>query len=167
SLTILLFTISISPFLEAQDIDEPVSFWNNVRYGGSIKANFANGFFSGTLAPIAIYQFNREFGLGLGLVGTYTSQKNVFNATVIGASVISLFDPIPAIQVSGEFEQSYVIQNFSSNEFEDRDYFVPALYVGIGYNANNVTFGIRYDLFYNRNRSLNVDPWVPFVRILF
>ena len=35
-------------------------FWNHVRFGGGIGLSFGDGFFSGTLAPSAIYQFNNH-----------------------------------------------------------------------------------------------------------
>jgi len=151
----------------AQNNTQKSEFWNNVRFGGAIGLNFGSGFFSGTLAPSAIYDFNNQFSLGLGLNGTYNEQKNVYSSTILGTSVIGLFNPINELQVSGEFEYLNVNQKFDNNLFQDRNYWVPALYMGIGYRTNNVTFGIRYDVLYDRDKSINIDPLVPFVRVFF
>lgn len=150
-----------------QNQDDKKNFWSHVRFGGGVGLSFGDGFFSGTLAPSAIYQFNRDFGLGVGLNGTYNSQKNVFNSTILGASLIGLYNPIPELQVSGEFEELNVNQKFDNNLFEDRNYWVPALFVGLGYRTNNITFGMRYDLLYDRGKSVYAEPWMPFFRVFF
>ena len=127
-IVIVCLLISFQSF--SQD-DTPSEFWKNVRYGGGIGLSFGDGFFSGTLAPSAIYQFNPDIGLGLGLNGTYNSLKNSYNSTILGASIISLYNPIDQLQVSGDFEYLNVNQKFENNIFEDRNYWVPALYIGL------------------------------------
>ena len=67
--------------------DQNSSFWSQVRIGGGIGLSFGSGFFSGTLAPSAIYDFNEKFSLGLGLNGTYSTQKNFYKSSIIGGSV--------------------------------------------------------------------------------
>lgn len=163
---ILFANFSNVSFSQTQDKEEN-DFWKHVRFGGGIGLSFGDGFFSGTLAPNAIYQFNPEFGLGVGLNGTYNKQKNAFKSTILGASIIGLYNPIQELQVSGEFEQLNVNQTFDNNIFEDRNYWVPALFIGLGYRTNNITFGMRYDVLYDRDKSVYADPWMPFVRVLF
>ena len=164
-LLILCIGFSFQSF--SQEATQQSEFWKNVRFGGGVGLSFGDGFFSGTLAPSGIYDLNNNFSLGLGLNGTYNSLKNSYNSTILGASVISLFNPIDELQVSGEFEQLNVSQKFDNNIFEDRNYWVPALFVGLGYRTNNVTFGIRYDVLYDKNKSVYADPWAPFVRVYF
>ncbi|WP_040279311.1 hypothetical protein [Psychroserpens damuponensis] len=142
-------------------------FWNNVRFGGGIGLSFSDGFFSGTLAPSAIYDFNDQFSLGLGLNGTYNSLKNSYNSTIFGGSIISLFNPLPEIQLSGEFEQLNVNRSFDNNIYEDENYWYPALFLGAGYRMNNIAIGIRYDVLYDRDKSIYADPWAPFFRVYF
>ena len=55
-------------------------FWNHVRFGGGIGLNFGDGFFSGTIAPSAVYEFNDAVALGLGLNGTFNKQKSVYKS---------------------------------------------------------------------------------------
>ncbi|MCD2258579.1 alpha-ketoglutarate decarboxylase [Psychroserpens luteolus] len=159
----LIMSFSFSSFSQ----DSTNDFWNHVRFGGGLGLSFGDGFFSGTLAPSAIYQFNSDFALGLGLNGTYNSLKNTYNSTIFGASIISLYNPIPEVQLSGEFEELNVNRKFENNQFEDQNYWYPALFLGVGYRSNNVTLGIRYDVLYDRDKSIYADPWAPFVRVFF
>lgn len=152
--------------LSAQDNSVSL-FWSKVRFGGGIGLGFANDFFSATLAPQAIYEFNSQFAMGVGLNGTYNSQKNVFNSTVLGASVIGLFNPIPEAQISAEFEQLNVNQRFKNNLGVNQNYWYPALFLGAGYGNKNFMAGIRYDVLYNRDKSIYGNAWMPFVRVFF
>ncbi len=143
-------------------------FWNHVRFGGGIGLNFGDGFFSGTIAPSGIYEFDNTFALGLGLNATFNNQKSVYKSTILGGSLIGLFNVIPELQLSAEFEQLNVDRNYNVNtNFEDENYWVPALFLGIGYRNGNVTFGVRYDLLYDDEQSVYIDPWMPFVRFYF
>lgn len=145
------------------------NFWKHVRFGGGLGLSTGNGFFSATLAPNAIYQFNRKYGLGVGLNGTYGRQKNVYKSTIFGGSAIGLYNPIPEIQLSTEFEPLNVNQKFedafSNNQYDN--YWYPALFIGAGYQTNNITFGIRFDVLYDDDKSIYANSWMPFVRVLF
>ncbi|OUS01362.1 alpha-ketoglutarate decarboxylase [Flavobacteriales bacterium 33_180_T64] len=164
---IIIILINFSMTLFSQTKNDNETFWENVRFGGGVGLSFGDGFFSGTLAPTAIYEFNPEFALGLGLNGSYNKQKNFYKSTIFGASVISLYNPIPELQLSGEFEELNVNRTFENITFEDDNYWVPALLVGLGYRTDNIVFGMRYDVLYNKNKSVYADPWVPFVRVFF
>lgn len=156
-------------FFSFSQIENDNSFWNNVRFGGGIGLNFGNGFFSGTLAPQAVYDFNPYFSAGLGLTGSYSSQKDVFKSTILGGSVIALTNPFPELQLSVELEQVNVNTSFqgvfSSNERDN--FWATALFLGAGYRTGNVTFGVRYDVLYDEDESIYADPWLPFVRFWF
>jgi len=144
-------------------------FWENVRFGGGFGLSTGDGFFSATLAPNAIYQFNNKYGLGVGLNGTYNRQKNVYKSTIFGGSVIGIYNPINEIQLSTEFEALNVNRKFEGNFSNNLDdnYWYPALFIGAGYRTNNITFGIRYDVLYDKDKSIYADAWMPFVRVLF
>jgi len=157
------FCFSQNPFDEQSS-----DFWGNIRYGGGVGLSFSDGFFSGTLAPAAVYDFqNAPFSLGIGLNGTYNSQKNVFKSTIVGGSIIGLFNPVRDLQASLEFEQLNVSRNFEDNQIMNETYWYPALFVGIGYMAGNVAFGIRYDLLYDSDKSIYANAYAPFVRVFF
>jgi hypothetical protein len=163
-LSFFCFNISTLKAQESQD-----SFWNNVRFGGGLGLSFGNGFFSGTIAPSAIYEFNNQFAAGVGLNATYAKRQNWFKSTILGASVISLYSPIEALQLSAEFEELNVNRDFDENFVANADdnYWYPALFLGAGYRTGNVTIGIRYDVLYDEDKSIFADPWMPFFRFYF
>ncbi len=147
--------------------EQKSEFWKNVRFGIGGGISTTNGFFSATLAPSAIYQFDKTFSLGVGLNGTYNSIKNSSSSTIFGGSIIGLFNPIQDIQLSVEFEELNVNQRFDNSALQDNNYWVPALFIGAGYTTNNVTLGIRYDLLYDERDSIYANALVPFVRVFF
>ncbi|MFH6768061.1 alpha-ketoglutarate decarboxylase [Gaetbulibacter aquiaggeris] len=170
TISIVLFFIFSFPLLAQNNksIGTSSDFWNHVRFGGGIGLSFGDGFFSGTLAPSAIYQFNEQVALGLGLSGTYNTQKDLYKSSIIGASIVGLVNPITAIQLSAEFEELNVSRKWDSRTgFADENYWYPAIFLGVGYNSGPVTFGIRFDVLYDRNKSIYSEAWVPFVRVYF
>lgn len=164
---ILFLGWSVNLFSQNQNIKS--DFWNNVSFGGAIALNFGNNIFSGTLAPSAIYNFNPYVSAGLGLSGTYNTQKDVFSSTILGGSIIGLFNPINEIQLSTEFEQLNVNREFENGLFPDSEenFWANALFLGAGYRSGPVTIGIRYDVLYDERDSIYADPWIPFVRVFF
>jgi hypothetical protein len=165
-LVLFIFTICFSITSSAQETRS--QFWQQVRFGGGIGLSFGDGFFSGTLAPSAIYEFNDQLAFGVGLNGSYNTLKNNYKSTIIGGSVLSLFNVIREIQISSEFELLNVSRNYDSSlGFADENYWYPALFLGGGFRSNNVTFGIRYDVLYNIDRSIYANAWAPFVRVYF
>lgn len=166
--TIIIPIILFFCFQNITAQDAKSDFWSHVRFGGGIGLNFGDGFFSGTIAPSGIYQFDNNLALGLGLNATFNNQKNVYKSTILGGSLIGLFNPIRDIQLSAEFEQLNVNRRYDVNtNFADDNYWIPAFYLGAGYRSGNVTFGIRYDVLFDDNKSIYADPWAPFVRFYF
>ena len=168
----VLFVLCVLFFglLNAQDQPQPErsEFWKHVRFGGGLGLSFGNGFFSGTIAPSAIYEVNETVALGLGLNATFNNRRDYYKSTILGGSVIALVNPIREIQLSAEFEELHVTRKW--DDFYDRDdekYWYPALFLGAGYRSGNITFGIRYDVLYDRQKSIYSDPWMPFVRFYF
>jgi len=164
------FSLGFYNIIEAQTTTKNQSdFWQNVQFGGGIGLGFGNGFFSGSVAPVAIYNFNPYVSAGVGLNASYSSERNVFSSTVLGGSAIGLFNPYPEIQLSTEFEQLYVNRDFDENFVTNLDdsYWYPALFLGVGYRSGNVIFGVRYDVLYDNERSIQPQAWMPFVRFWF
>lgn len=164
--TICFALLSLTSF--CQD-NQGSNFWKNVRFGGGIGLNVGNGLFSATLAPQAIYDVNPYFSAGAGLTGSYSSQRNVFDSTILGGSIIALTNPFPQFQISAELEQVNVNTNFDSSFESTRpdNFWATALFLGVGYRSGNVTFGVRYDVLFDENESIYADPWLPFVRFWF
>ncbi len=143
-------------------------FWKNVRYGGGLGLNFGDGFFSATIAPSGIYQFNDKVALGIGLNATFNNQKDFYKTTVLGGSIIGLYNVINEIQLSAEIEQLNVSRRYNIRiNTPDDNYWSPALFLGAGYRSGNVIFGVRYNVLHDDEDSIYLDPWVPFVRFFF
>lgn len=165
---VVLFTIFSFFTLVGTSQNSNNAFWENVRFGGGFGLNFGDNFFSATVAPSAIYQFNNTFAAGLGLNATFNNQKSFYKSTILGGSLIGLGNIFNALQLSAEFEQLHVNRRYNVNlNIEDDNYWSPALFLGAGYRSGNVTFGVRYDVLYNSNKSIYADPWMPFVRFYF
>lgn len=169
SLLIGFFSLFITSVYAQNNTD---SFWSHVRFGGALGISFSGDYFSGTLAPSAIYQFNPQFAMGVSLNGTYSSRKDFYNSTILGGSVIGLFNPIPAIQLSAEFEQLNVNRKWEDRlAIADENYWYPALFVGAGYTIStgrvSTAIGVRYDVLYDEDKSIYGSSWMPFFRIYF
>lgn len=143
------------------------SFWDHMRYGGSLGLSFGNGNFTGALAPSAIYDFNRYFSSGLVLSGAYSSQ-NSYKATSLGGSVIGMFRPIREIQLSTEYEQLNINRRYEydGGNFRDQEW-VPALFLGIGFNTGRVVTGVRYDVLHDESKSFYSSAFMPFLSVYF
>lgn len=164
-LLMILFLFS-SYLTTAQNVNAPKkdTFINNLRYGGGVGLSFGNNFFSGTLAPFALYEINPYIMTGVGLNATY-SNFNANELFVYGGSLIGIVRPLQELQFSVEFEQLRVNRSFNDSRLNDK-YWYPALFLGVGYTTGPVTFGIRYDVLYDDNKSIYTRAYMPFVRIL-
>ncbi len=164
--TVFLGLICSTGFLQAQSNTN--EFWNKVRYGGGLGLGFGSNSFNIAVAPSAIYQANDYFATGIGLSFNYYKFGDA-KFTAYGGSLLNLFNPVRPIQLSAELEQLRVnrtIESFDGSQIED-DYWSPALFFGLGYSNRNVTFGIRYDVLHDTQKSIYADPWMPFVRVYF
>lgn len=162
---IIILFFGFNNLVQSQQTDD---FWGHVRFGGGIGLGFGNGFFSGTLAPSAIYEFNETVALGLGLNGTINNRKGFYKSTIYGGSVIGLVNVIPELQLSAELEELRVNRKYDTvYNIPADNYWSSALFLGLGYRSGNVTFGIRYDVLYDNEKSIYADPWMPFVRFYF
>ena len=165
---LIMIGFSLNSQAQIQTTPPSTDFWNHVRFGGGIGLSFGDGFFSGTVAPSAIYEFNPQVSLGVGLNGTFNKQKNTYKSTVLGGSLIGLFNPIREIQLSAEFEELNVSRNWDDRfSRANENYWYPALFLGAGFRSRNVAVGIRYDVLYDKSKSIYADPWAPFVRVYF
>jgi hypothetical protein len=174
SLTKLLALIVMSLQFTNAKAQDTVNFWQKVRFGGSAGLGFGSGYTDVTLAPGAIYQFNNYIAMGAGLQGTYVHQRDYYDAYIYGGSLVTLFNPIPQVQLSAELEQLRVNLNvderftdrYSTNlNYSDRNFWNTALFFGVGYQMEHVTIGLRYNVLYNKKDLVYSDALMPFVRV--
>jgi len=166
AILILLISTCIHNTVSSQN--ENRDFWSHVAIGGGLGLSFGDGFFSGTIAPSAIYRLNPQVAMGLGLNYTYNESKDFYRSSIIGGSILGLFNPIKEIQLSAEFEQLNVNRNYDNSVLlNDENYWYPALFIGAGYSAGPVTMGMRFDVLYDRDKSIYANSWAPFIRVYF
>lgn len=171
-ISLFLFGILQTPLTFAQveispDSINPNPFWNNVRFGGNLGLGFGNGYFNGSLAPSAIYDFNQVASAGIGISGAYAKQDN-FKATSVGGSIIGMLRPLRVLQLSAEYEQLNISRRYELEGGNRKDhYWVPALFLGIGYNTGPVVTGIRYDVLHDDRKSFYANALMPFVSFYF
>ncbi|RAR72769.1 hypothetical protein [Flavobacterium aciduliphilum] len=166
---LLLYTWSYSSHAQ-QDEEHPKKsdFLKHVQVGGGFGINVGSGFTDCTLAPSAIYNFNRYFAVGVGLQGSIASQKGLYNSTLYGINVLTLFNPIREVQLSLELEQVRVNNTFRNPTGTLKDNFWnTAIFVGAGYKMDNVTVGMRYNLLFNKDKNVYTDALMPFIRVYF
>ena len=144
------------------------NFWQKVQFGGGVGLSIGNRFTDITLAPNAIYNFNKYVAIGVGLQGGYVSNKNNFTSIHYGASLITLINPIEEIQLSVELEQIRVNNEFKSfsGNFKD-NFWNTGLFLGGGYRTGNVIVGMRYNILHNSNNNVYNEAFMPFVRVFF
>jgi len=162
----LLFTFSTGQAF-AQNPKPKSAFWNQVRFGGGLGLGFTNGGFNAAVSPSAIYQVNNQFAAGLSLNFNY-AKFNDDKLLAYGGSILTLYNPIQFIQLSGELEQLRINRSFDDGTLRiEDDYWAPALFLGIGYTDRNFTVGVRYDVLYEEGRSIYANALMPFVRVYF
>ena len=163
--TLIIYSLQTQLFAQQPEVPKK-TFWEDVRFGGSLGANFSNGYFGGYLAPKAIYDFNQYASAGVGLAGSYRNSSR-YSTSTIGGSVIGLLRPLQAVQLSAEFEEHYVSRNYKMDVSNlSENYWYPALFLGLGYTTGPVTVGIKYDVLHD-NRSIYANAFMPFVSIYF
>ncbi len=167
---IVIIYLSFNFSFTQTEIESPKSdFWKQVRFGGGLGLSSGTDFFTLGVSPSAIYDFNNQFSFGTSLNYTYNRFRNRFKSNIYGGSIIGLYNPINAIQISTEFEQLRVNRNYEglNQGLPSDNYCSPALFIGAGYRTNNVTIGLRYNLLFNERNSVYADAIVPFVRVFF
>lgn len=174
SLLMCSFTVLVSAQETVAGPKQKSDFWNHVQFGGGFAASFGSGYTDVTLAPGAIYNFNRYFALGVGLQGSYAKVKDdypysSYESWIYGGSLVGLVNPIEQVQLSVELEQMRVnttIEYPHEPDFKD-NFWNTALFLGIGYRSQNVTFGVRYNVLFDGDKTVYSDPFMPFVRVYF
>ena len=168
-ITALLF---ISFFSFSQNTSEP--FMNHVRFGGTFNLGFGNNYTTIGISPSAIYDFNNQFSAGVSFSYLYSKGKyypafgEQFEAStsMLGGSLIALYNPFNAFQLSAEFEQMHV--NYKDDRFPENSEWIPAIYLGLAYYTGNFAFGMRYNVLFNTtNRSIYSSAFTPVFRVYF
>jgi hypothetical protein len=169
---LFLFLMILNSAISAQETPSAKTkseFWKNVQFGGAFGISVGSGYTDITIAPSAIYKLNHYVALGGGLQGSFVSQKDYYTSGIYGASLISLFNPIEEAQISLELEQVRVNSAFQTVGGSNikNNFWNTGLFVGAGYRMDNVTVGLRYNLLFDKEKSVYSDALMPFIRVYF
>lgn len=137
-------------------------------YGG-FGLNFGTGYTYISLQPGLIYHVSNKFKLGGGVQYTYLkSNKSYYGVNykyhIYGFNTMVMYYPIKELEVSAEYENLYVKQNFNN---VTNNFWSPALFGALGYHYGPVVAGFKYNFLYDPKKSVYQDAFTPFVRIYF
>jgi len=161
-LTGILIWLSITR-ISAQEKSKKIGF-----YGG-FGLNLSTGYTYLSLQPGLIYHWSEKFKLGAGVQYTYLkSNKSYYGVNykynIYGFNTMALYYPIKQLEVSAEFEDLYVNQNYNTVQ---RKFWSPALFAGLGYHYGPVVAGFKFNFLYDKYKSIYQDAITPFIRIYF
>lgn len=150
----------------AQTNTQP-DFWKKVQFGGGLSLNLGSGFTNVGVSPTMLYNVNEFVSVGTGLQVSYVSSNNNYSSLIYGINLTTLFNPIETIQLSVDLEQLRVSTTFDNSAFAKQSFWNTGLWLGAGYRTNNITIGGRYNLLYDKNKSVYSNAFLPFVRVYF
>lgn len=141
-------------------------FQKHWSFGGNIGLSFWNGGTDILIGPKAYYNISPIFLTGFGLTYIYSEYNTTiisYHSNSFGGSILLAVRPVPFLQVSVEYEG---LQTNYSGYYSD-EYFVNSLYFGLSFVTGPVSFGIRYDVLYDVNKSIYSSAWNPIVGFYF
>ncbi len=147
-------------------------YWS---FGGNLGFSFWDDGTTILVAPRAYYNFSPQFIGGLGLIYNYSSYDYDYGLydyestySAFGGSITGIYRPIRFLQVSAEFQELYVNQDFEYLNFNDSDeYWNSALYLGASFVSGNFAFGFQYDVLYDEGTSPYSSAWSPVISFYF
>ncbi len=168
----ILYLLCFGIHINAQNdsIVKPKSkFWDKVNFGGGLGLGFGNGSTNISFSPLAVYNFTPKIAAGLGLNYSYIKQRDFFQSSIYGGSIVGFYNPIQEVQISMELEQLRVNSKILSNQTlnSSSNFWNTALFMGAGYNTGGLVIGIRYNVLYKQDNNVYSQAWLPFVRIIF
>jgi len=166
-LILLIVLINQNLFGQNSDLAEP-HFFDNVRFGGGVNIGLGSNYSTFAISPSAIYDFSDQFSAGFGVTYVYLNNKSTVNITtnLYGGSILAFYKPISQMQISTEYENLKINQNYSYEI--DQSQWQKALYFGVEYVTGNISMGLRYDVLYDKLRNItNSSALNPVFRVYF
>jgi len=140
-----------------------------IGFYGGFGLSLGTGYTYISLQPGITYPLFDKFRLGAGVQYTYLKSNKTYygvnySYNIYGFNTMALFNPYKELEISAEFEDLYVNQNYNniSNKF-----WSPALFGGLGYRYGPVVAGFKYNFLYDPKTSIYQDAFIPFIRIYF
>ncbi len=141
-------------------------FQKHWTFGGNLGLSFWNGGTDILIAPKAYYNISPIFLTGFGLTYIYSKYNSGlydYNTNSFGGSFMAAVRPVEFLQLSAEYEG---LQTNRGGYYIDK-YWNNAIYLGLSYVSGNVSFGFRYDVIYDKNRSVYSSAFTPVVGLYF
>lgn len=126
-----------------------IKYWS---FGGGLGFSFWNDGTDILVAPKAYYNISPILITGVGLTYIYSDYKSNFStytSNSFGGSLFLAVRPIDYIQFSVEYEGLQT----NRNDFIDEEYWNNSIYLGLSFISGPVSFGIRYDVLFDSNKS--------------
>ena len=144
-------------------------------FGGNIGLSFWNGGTDILIAPKAYYHISPLFLTGFGLTYIHSSFEDDlrdYSQNSFGGSVMGAIRPLEFLQLSVEYEALYTNGDYkfklpvepgqTSDSFWNN-----AIYLGASIVSRNVSFGVRYDILYDADRSVYGSALSPVIGFYF
>lgn len=163
---LFLFSLNINGNAQQVESETPkASFGQKVRFGGNVGFSFGD-YTSVQLAPSAVYSLTDKLDIGLGVSYMY-EKDDYFKSHVFGGRLISLFRPIDFLQLSAEYEQMKINREWELEGAtkSKQDYWQPAIYLGVSYVNQGFYIGLRYDVLYDKDKSIYSNAFTPYLGI--
>lgn len=141
-------------------------FQKHWTFGGNIGLSFRNGGTDILVAPKAYYNVSPIFLTGFGLTYIYSKYSTTYydyQSNSFGGSFLAAIRPINFLQISAEYEG---LQTNRTGGFDEK-YWTNAIFLGLSFVTGNVSFGFRYDVLYDSNRSAYSSALTPVVGFYF
>ena len=137
-----------------------------LKFGMGFGLNFVGGT-NISLSPNLSYPLTQKVSVGAGLQFNFASLKNVQKTTTIGVNALLYYTPVKKILTSLEFSELHVNRNLLFANTKD-EFWESALFIGLGYQLTpKIAFGAKYNVLYNKSKSIYSSPVVPFININF
>ena len=139
-----------------------------LKFGVGFGLSFVGGT-NISLAPNLTYKLSEKISFGVGIQGSYSAIKDLQNTTTFGGNVSTLYSPIRKITALLEFAELNVTTKTETPDGEIEDnYWDAALFVGAGFNVTDkISVGAKYNVLYDKDKSVYTSPIIPFVNISF
>lgn len=150
----------------AQETKDNVKSKDKIHFGGGIQLSFGNAYTAVGVSPSVVYDISDQWASGIGATYLYVNDKfHKMNYNVVGGSALVLFNPIKQIQLNTEFEYLHIKKNYT---IENDQYWLPAWYIGVGYNiGKRGSMGVRYDVLWDKEKSIYNDALTPYFKFYF
>lgn len=135
-----------------------------------VGLGFGLNFVGGTnlsLSPSLTYAVVKNLAIGGGLLFNYAAIKNVQKTTTYGINALVNYTPAKLLVTSLEFSEMHVTSNSIITNTKS-DFWESALFLGAGLQVTpKLSVGGKYNLLYNKDKSVYASPVVPFINVSF